>query len=284
MLGFVRNDAAALVYAVLVALAAPSGAAAAEPHRIVSIALCADQLVLALADRDQIAAVSWLAGDAHQSFMAQAAKGLPITYGTAEEVVALRPDLVLASAYAARPTVALLRRLGIRVLDLGLPRSFADIARETARVAAAVGHPERGRKLVADMHGRLAAAAPPSGARRPVAVLYQPGGVTMGQGFLEDRILVRAGFVNLADRLGIAGPGTIGLEQLVAAKPDLIAFGARPDGAPSLATRLFRHPAIREAVPGARRVVLPPPLWTCGAWFTARAVGILAAARRGIGQ
>ncbi len=259
-------------------------AAHAAPTRVVSIALCADQLALALADRDQIAAVSWLAADPDQSFMAARAKGLPITYGTAEEVVALRPDLVLASAYAARPTVALLRRLGVAVLDLALPHDFDDVARETMRAARALGHPGRGAALVAGMRARLARAAPRPGAARPVAVLYQPGGVTMGRGFLEDRILVRAGYRNLASLLGIRGQGTIGLERLVAARPDLIAFGAAREGAPSLSTLLFDHPALREAVPRARRTVLAPPLWTCGAWFTARAVEQLAALRRGMAR
>ncbi len=271
------RGAAILVLALAVAPAAPARAA---PRRAVSITLCADQLVVALADRQQIAAVSWLAGDPDQSYMAARAKGLPITYGTAEEVVAREPDLVLASAYAARPTVALLRRLGIRVIDLALPRTFADVARETMRAAKALGHPDRGRALVADMQARLARGAPKPGAPRPVAVLYQPGGVTMGRGFLEDRILVRAGYRNLATLLGIERQGTIGLERLVVARPDLIAFGAARDGAPSLATRLFDHPALREAVPRARRIVLPPPLWTCGAWFTALAVERLAALRR----
>ena len=274
------RHAGALILALVLA-AMPAGAA---PQRVVSIALCADQLTLALADRTQIAAVSWLADDPDQSFLARQAKGLPITYGTAEEVVALHPDLVLASAYAARPTVALLRRLGVTVIDLALPRDFDDIARETSRAAVALGHPERGRALVAEMRARLAAAAPPPGADRPVAVLYQPGGVTMGRGLLEDRILARAGLDNLADRLGIVGPGTIGLERLIVARPDVIVFGAARRAAPSLSTRLFDHPAIAAAVPRARRIALDPPLWTCGGWFTARAVERLAALRREIAR
>jgi iron complex transport system substrate-binding protein len=276
---------AALAWAILAAAAfaaaSPEAGAAETPRRVVSIHLCADQLLLALADRDQIAAVSWHAGDAAQSYMASRATGLRETYGDAEDVIALHPDLVLAGAYSGRGAVALVRRLGIAVVDLALPRSFADIRRQVLAVAEALGHPERGRALVAEMDARLDWAAREAAALPPaVAVLYQPGGVTMGAGFLEDEILRRAGLVNLATRLGIVGQGSVALEALVAARPDLVAFGAEADAPPSLSTLLFDHPAIRRAAPGARRVLLSPKLWTCGAWFTAEAVERLVAARR----
>ena len=281
-----RNRAAAVLAAAFVAAlaaAAPEAGVAETPRRVVSIHLCADQLLLALGDRDQIAAVSWHAGDAAQSYMAGRATGLRETYGDAEDVIALHPDLVLAGAYSGRGAVALLRRLGIAVVDLALPRSFADIRAQTLAVAEALGHPERGRALVAEMESRLdAAAGAVSGLPPALAVLYQPGGVTMGAGFLEDEILRRAGLVNLATRLGVVGQGSVALEALVAARPDLVVFGAEADAPPSLSTLLFDHPAIRRAAPGARRVLLSPRLWTCGAWFTVEAVERLVAARRAV--
>jgi iron complex transport system substrate-binding protein len=71
----------------------------------------------------------------------------------------------------------------------------------------------------------------------------------------------------------------VSLERLIAARPDLIVFGVEPDAPPSLSLRLLRHPAIADAT-RARRIELPPVLWTCGGWFTADAVARLADARR----
>ena len=273
----------AVVTAMCVMLGAPP-TSEAQPQRVVSIHLCADQLALALADRGQIASLSWHAADPAQSFLYEKATGLPENYGTAEEVIALEPDLVLAGAYSGRETVALLRRLGVKVLDLDLPRSFADISRQTIAAADALGHPERGQALVAEMDSRLARAA--EAARndgRPAAILYQPGGVTMGSGFLEDEMLRAAGFDNIAARLGIAGQGSVSIERLIAAKPDLIVFGVEPDAPPSLSVRMFTHSAITRAT-HARRMELPPILWTCGAWFSAEAVERLAVMRRAIAE
>jgi iron complex transport system substrate-binding protein len=269
--------AAALILGLAVAAAPAPGFSA--PARVVSMHLCGDQLALALADRAQIVSLSWHATDADQSYLAAKAEGLPQNYGTAEEVMALRPDLVLAGAFPGRETVALLRRLGVNVLTLELPRFFDDIARQTREVAAALGHPARGAALVAEMEAKLAATSRAvSGLPAASAILYQPGGITMGRGFLEDELLRRAGLDNVATRLGIVGQGTISLERLVAAKPDLIVFGVELNAPPSLSTRLFEHPIIARAVQ-ARRVTLPPILWTCGAWFSTEAVERLAVAR-----
>jgi iron complex transport system substrate-binding protein len=266
--------------AAFLALSVAATPALAAPARIVSIHLCADQLVVALADRAQIASVSWHAADPAQSFVADRAAGLPKNYGRAEEVLALNPDLVLAGAYSGRETKALLRRLGVAVIDLDLPTSFADIRRQTLAAAGALGHPERGRALIADMDAKLAATQRTVGALPAAsAILLQPGGVTMGRGFLEDEMLRAAGLDNLAAQLGIAGQGTVSMERLIAAKPGLIVIGLEPDAPPSLSSRMITNPTLKRAT-GARIVSLPPILWTCGGWFTAEAVDRLADARR----
>ena len=268
--------------AALVALGFAAAPALAAPERIVSIHLCADQLLVALADRAQIASVSWHAADPAQSFVADRAANLPQNYGRAEEVLALHPDLVLAGAYSGRETKALLRRLGVAVMDLDLPTSFADIRRQTLTAAEALGHPDRGRALIAEMETKLGEAQRAVvGLPAASAILLQPGGVTMGRGFLEDEILRSAGLDNIAARLGIAGQGTVSMERLIAAKPQLIVLGLEPDAPPSLSSRMITNPALKHAT-GARLVSLPPILWTCGGWFTAEAVDRLADARRAI--
>lgn len=68
------------------ASSAPPVKAPAVPQRIVSINLCADQLVLALADRKQIAGLTKNATDAEMSGEAGAARGLPLLSNSAEQI------------------------------------------------------------------------------------------------------------------------------------------------------------------------------------------------------
>lgn len=266
--------------ATLVALAPPAARAAEPPARVVSINLCADQLVLKLADRTQIASISRLAAESRHSPMARAVGGLPLNSGTAEEVIRHDPDLVIAGRHSARPAVTALRRLGRRVLDLGLPTDFAAIRAQIRRVAAALGHAERGAALIAAMDRRLGRARPPPGRRRPVAVFYQPHGFASGPGSLEHALLEAAGFDDLARRMGLGALGHVPLEKLIARRPDVIVNWAGDDPHPSLGREGYRHPALRRLDPPIPVATLPSYLWSCASWFSADAVARLAALRR----
>ena len=261
--------------ALAAAITFSSACIAAPPTRVASLHLCADQLLLALADRAQIASVTFMAAEPAASVMADAARGLPVNHGKAEEIVSLRLDLVLAGPFSARSTVALLRGLGARLIDLPLVASFDEIRTQIGQVAGLLGHPERGIRLIAQMDARLAAVARPTGPR-PTAVAYQPGGFTARPGSLEDSAIAAAGFDNLATRLD-SGSGRVALETLVAAAPDLLILGGEADHLPSQQVRLLAHPALHGL--RSARVYVPARLWTCGGWFTADAVALLAAQR-----
>ena len=74
---------------------APPVKAPTVPQRIVSINLCADQLVLALADRGQIAGLTKNAIDAEMSGEAAKAHGIPLLSNSAEQILAIEPDLIV---------------------------------------------------------------------------------------------------------------------------------------------------------------------------------------------
>ena len=85
-----RRDALALSYRL-----PPRGCAADAPRRVVSFNQCGDQLVLALADPQQIAGLSPYAADPTLSAVAEQAKAYPRLDWQAESTIALQPDLVL---------------------------------------------------------------------------------------------------------------------------------------------------------------------------------------------
>ncbi|HUZ64312.1 MAG TPA: ABC transporter substrate-binding protein [Acetobacteraceae bacterium] len=247
----------------LVLLAAPARAA----QRVVSLNLCTDQMLVLLAPA-QVAALSPLSRDPSISFVAARAAHLPVVRPSAEAVLALHPDLVLATRWGAQQTVALLAARGVRVVRVGLPEDFAAIRRQVAHLARVLGVQARGAALIARMDARLAALPRPS---HPVrALVWEPNGWGDGAGTLAASVLRAAGLVNAAP---FRGAGRIGLERLVAHPPDLLIVPAAPRF-PSLATNLFHDPALARI----RRVAIPPDLMICGGPFTARAASLLARA------
>jgi len=243
--------------------------------RIVSINLCADALVLSLAP-ERVLAVSELARDERLSPVAARAASVPVTDGNAEAVLRLDPDLVVAGRFTTRATVALLKKLDVPVLELDTPTTLEATRAQIREVAGRLGVAARGERLVARLDAALARAADhPEVA--PVAAVYLPNGATAGSGSLIDELLEHAGLVNLADQLGIRRWGTLSLESLLLAAPDLLIV-EREHPYPSLATGLLGHPALAGL--GADRVVLPGQYWSCAGPWLAEALGRLAGAAR----
>jgi iron complex transport system substrate-binding protein len=251
------------------------------PRRIVSLNLCTDQLVLALADRDTVRSVTWLARDPQSSVMAAAAAEVPVNHGLAEEIIPFAPDLVVAGIYTARTTVALLKRFGLPVLELDVPQSLPAIAAQIRTVAHALGHPERGEAMITAMMADLAALGPVPAEPWPVAVVYHQNGFTGGRGSLIDDLLTRAGLRNLAAERALPPYGRLALDVLLLGQPDLLILNTRDDRTPSLADQGLHHPGLAKAFPRLHTLVLPPRLWSCaGPWVVETIAQLRTAARR----
>lgn len=267
----------------LLLLILPPPLQAEAPRRVVSTNVCVDQLVLLLADPEQIAGLSYAAANPAQSWLAERAQGYPLTYGRAEEILPLEPDLVLAGAFTARAGVAILRDLGYRVVDVPDALTLEDIRAAIAQVAEALGHPERGAALIATFDARLAAAAPaPGDARRPRVAFLSLGLYTNGAGTLVDAIFQAAGLDNAARGWGIDFIGPVTLETLVLDPPDAFVMGLESGTDPSLSAEVLDHPAIRALAATRPRLEIPGRAWVCGAPVVAEVVERLGALRRAL--
>ncbi|WP_293971506.1 ABC transporter substrate-binding protein [Sphingomonas sp.] len=235
------------------------GAAPAPPRRIVSLNLCADQYLLALADPGQIAALTSLARDRRMSAGAARADHVPISKGSAEDVLMLRPDLLLAAPGRRRETMAQLRGRDIATLDVKPAESYADVVAQIRAVAAAVGHPARGEALIASMDARLAR-LPRAAGRGRVAAYYQRRGFLTGTGTLVDELMARVGLVNLAAKLGKPALASVSLEEMALARPDLLIVETDSDRVVDQGTELLHHP-ILDPIP---RLHLPQAWTVCG--------------------
>src|SRR4051794_5994745 len=107
--------------AALVSLGALSAAPAADLPRIVSMNVCTDELLRSVADPEQIVGLSRLSRN--QPSEGQA-RHFSVLSGGAEDVLALKPDIVLASTFDKRATRELLKQHGVHVVEFPLPRNL----------------------------------------------------------------------------------------------------------------------------------------------------------------
>lgn len=244
--------------AILLALVA--GACAQIPAQrggIVSTNPCADAIVVQLVAPERIAAISHYSQDAGASSLPLAvARRFRATAGTAEEVIALRPELVLADSFAPATTLEAYRRAGLRTVVLGSPTTVAASVAQVRQVASAVGAVDRGEAMVREIAGALAVSRPSPGYGRvePSALFFISGDLASGSGNLIDELLRRAGFRNAAADYGLTYTGTIPVETLVARPPDV-----------TIATGAGRSAGLRQhLLPNTRVATFPSALVNCG--------------------
>lgn len=254
-----------------------------KPHRIVSLDLCTDQLLIELVGRERIAAVTHLAADPAVSAIPARARGIPITRGAAEDVLRYDPDLILAGPFGVSPTVDLLRRLKRNMVVVPQPSDLAGVRTSVRMVAAAVGEEERGEAMVQAFDRRLAALAPKAeDTARPTAVVYQIGGSVSGPGSFIEAALVAAGFRNAAADYRLTRGGQVPLEWLVARPPDLIVLASGVDEYRTAVADNLRHPALQLLRRRHASIELPWQMWLCGTPHIADAIERLAEARAAI--
>lgn len=258
-----------------------AGAAAERhPQRIVSIGSCLDIMLMEVAERRQIAALSHFSRDPDVSVMAARARTYPFTHEGAEEVVALKPDLVLASKRSGLYTRSALKARGLRVVEFDVPNTVEASLEQVRQVAELAGRPERGEAVIARIQKALADAALRTGEPRLGALVYQSGGLVAGRGTLVGDMLERCGFDNLASRYGLKKWGNVPLEALLADPPTVLLAGSRWEGAPSWADRVVSHPALKSLEPSTFRGVFHQRLLYCGGPVLIHTAAALAKARK----
>lgn len=242
----------------------PTPASAAEtPRRVVSFNLCADQLVLALADPGQIVGLSPYAADPSLSVMADQARGFRRLDWQAEATIALQPDLVFTGPNDRAVTRRMLAAQGMRVAEVGFVTDLDNARRQIREVAEILGHKDRGEKLVAELDAaRVRLAAVP---RMPhkTALVVERGGYSQGPSSLAAALLSEAGLKPPAGAPAGYG-GFIPLEKLIMLKPDIVFLKDPPAAASDQGALYLTHPALRELYPDDRRVALPTRYTMCG--------------------
>lgn len=247
-----------------IALAWPWPASANElPRRIVSFNVCADQLVLALADPAQIAGLSPYAADPDVSVMAAQAEGFPRLDWQAETTIGLAPDLVLVGPIDRAATRRMLQAQGVRVVEIELVTDVAAAREQILRLAALLGHPERGRRLLAELDAARARLAATPRLPFQTALAVERNGYAAGPSSLAAALLAEAGLRAPSGSPAGVG-GFLSLEKLISIRPDLLVLDDPNVGPTDQGALYLTQPALKHLYPPKRRLALPRKFELCG--------------------
>ncbi|WP_407654487.1 ABC transporter substrate-binding protein [Bradyrhizobium prioriisuperbiae] len=256
------------VFGTLAALAAISmltaPVRAADLPRVASINLCTDQLLITLADPGQILGLSPYARDPARSWASAEATRYPILSGEAEDVLELKPDLVVAGRFTKRATRELLKAQGLKVVEFDAARSIEDTKTQIKRMGDVLGHPDRALAQIARIDAAVTRARE-TVARKPLRILaVSRRGWVSGGDSLTSSLLATIGIANAAQDLGYKLGGFASLETILTARPDFLLVSEDSDFAEDQGRAFVLHPALEQLYPPSKRLVLSERLTVCG--------------------
>ena len=220
--------------------------------RVSSLNLCTDEYLLLLGKPEQIVGVSYLSQDPLESPLWREARRHKGNGGSIEDVLPLKPTMVMTMGGGGRATTLLARRLHMQVIDLPYATDLKGVGANLRLVATALGQPARAQPWIARLE-RLEANAP----KRSVdAIWISGGGQSLATGSLGVQWLRLAGFAqrSLPD-------GRASLEALLTSPPAALIESNYRSGQMSGGQRWLENPIVRNA--RSRRIVTDGRPWTC---------------------
>jgi iron complex transport system substrate-binding protein len=261
---------------------APAPAAALP--RIASMNVCTDQLLIPLADPEQILGLSRYSRDRFESWAADDAQRYRILSGGAEDILVLRPDVVVASLFDKRSTRELLKEKGLRLVEFAVPRNLEEAKAQIRQMGEIAGHPDRAAAEIARLDAAIARARRLVVERHYSVLPLSRRGWVAGSDSLVNSLLAETGLSNAASDLGVGAGGFASLEAVVNAKPDFLLVADAGDRAEDDGHAFLLHPALERFYPRARRIVIPDRLTVCGGVMLAEALDVLVAELKRVGR
>jgi iron complex transport system substrate-binding protein len=261
-----------------------TGAAGTRPMRIVSMNPCVDAILREVADPKQITAISHYSQDPRAtSVPIKWAMQYPANSGSAEEVIAENPDLVISGPHQSIQTIAALKRLNIPLMQIAVPSSVDESKQQITAIAARIGHPERGTDLNAEIDKAMANTR--TDAPLISALIWQGGGLVPGDGTLAHEMMAHTGFRNISSSLGLKQWDILPLEGLLT-KPPAVLLSSKydSDAGNGDSNRMLSHPIFQKAGVHIRVAHFPSELLHCGGPTIIKATGRLSEIRHSIGD
>jgi len=199
-----------------------------KPKRILTFAMYTDQIVLGLVTSDHLVGVNTLLDDPVLSNIIPIAKKIPKKIGNpgAEEVLSMKPDLVIVSDWTQAEKIQSMRDLGLKVVSVKSPETIQDVKEAVSQVAAAIGEPEKGKQLIGMMDKKLAEIREKTSEIKPEQrknmVLLSLMTAYGGAGCAYDDACREANVINGIAAAGLKNGQQLTKEMLIKINPDIM--------------------------------------------------------------
>ena len=254
----------------------------APPERVHSLSLGHSEILAALMDFGRLTAVYSFFVDEEQSNISSLSAEATMIGFAPEEVVALEPEVIIASRFTSADTVALMNGANIPVARTSLENSALGNVPNILLIGYMIGAEAEAIELAEDIEARMrviADALPDGEKPRVLSVSKWTSAFAAGSDTTEGGIIEQAGGINAAADSGIEGHQQVSIESIAAINPDVIIVPQPLDGANVFIEELTSSPALAEvpAVKSGQIFYVLPRYHTTLSHWNVRGVEELAA-------
>jgi len=222
----------------------------APPKKLHSVSLGHSEILAALMDFDRLSAVYSFFVDDEQSNIAELSADHTMIGFAPEEVVALEPEMIIASRYTNADTIALMGDAGIPVARTSLENSALGNVPNILLIGYMIGAEAEAIALADEIEARMSFITNvlPADSDKPrvLSVSKWTSAFAAGSGTTEGGIIEQAGGINAAADSGIEGHQQVSIESIAAINPDVIIVPQPLDGANTFIEELTSSPALVE--------------------------------------
>ncbi|WP_245763609.1 ABC transporter substrate-binding protein [Succiniclasticum ruminis] len=187
-----------------------------------------DQIVLGLVTSNHLVGINTLMDDPVLSNVVPIAKRITKKIGDpgAEEVLSMKPDVVIVSDWTQAEKIQSMRDLGLKVVSVKSPETIQDAKEAVSQVAAAIGELEKGKQLIGMMDKKLAEIREKTSKIKPEQrkniVLLSLMTAYGGAGCAYDDACREANVVNGIAAAGLKTGQQLTKEMLIKINPDIM--------------------------------------------------------------
>ncbi len=240
----------------------PLSAQGAE--RIVSLNACTDELLLQLAEPNQISGVTRFDLSTHsEKTLAQNPEIIQLP-SDIESLMKAKPSIVLAGPFSSAALVEKLRKLDVTVVMVRVPKNWDELLDVSRQIATLTNQPKK-LEAFSKAVEELKLISQTSKWKGKTAVFWSAAGHVSGSGTFEDTILSTLGMKNGVQFEGYA---FLSLERLIQLHPDVIVVTQKASQKDSWAHETLFHPALKTAVPHLEYLQIPEGAASCASGYT----------------
>ena len=220
----------------------------AGPKRIASLNLCTDELLLSLADPDQIISLTWLAREESLSAFFAPARQYHQNNGRASDVIPLNPDLVFLSEFSPANALGILENVGIKSVVVPEPLTTEQLLENIRVISSAIDQVKKGEKLISLFSSRLKSIAEDTSRQKTSALLLSPGIASFGSSAVKIEILKMLNIRVLNQEKPSLANRYLSIEELTRSSPDFVIIDKYSNDYPSVSEEILRHPLIESSL------------------------------------